>query len=99
MKQIKLNWFIFNAMWVIILALFLISFFGIKDANECLSNPLIYGAQKATNIETGGMFCRCTFSNPAYAPLYFDDANMSINPDDLFSEAPKSAVEGILDVD
>lgn len=97
MKQIKINSFVFHAMWVIILALFLISFFGIKDANECLSSPLIYGAKKATNPETGQMFCQCTFSNPAYAPLYFDDANMSINPDDLFSRASKSIVEGIVD--
>ncbi len=97
MKPISINPFVLHSMWIIILALFLISFFGIKDANECLSNPLIYGAQKATNVETGQMFCSCTFSNPAYATLYFDDTKMSINHDDLFSEAPKSAVEGILD--
>lgn len=96
MKSIKINPFILHAMWIIILCLFLISFFGIKDANQCLNNPLIYGAKKATNDETGQMFCKCSFANPSYAPLYFDDANMSINQYDLFSQAPQSSLEGVL---
>lgn len=87
-NEIKIHWLVFHAMWVIILLLFLIAFFGIKDANSCLESPLIYGAQKATNDVTGSMFCQCTFSNPSYQPLYFNHENMSTNPEELYSQIP-----------
>ncbi len=68
-------------LYTLIIAIVLISsifFFAMRDSNECIGNPLIYGAQKATNDETGSITCSCSFSNPSYSPFYFDENDMSV---------------------
>lgn len=99
MKHIRVHWIVFHSMWLIIFLLFAISYFGINDANACLSNPLVYGADKATSDETGELFCSCTFSNPSYSPLYFNHENMSTKSEDLFSEASPGAIGVFIDDD
>jgi len=88
MKLLNIHPVVFHGMWIIILSLLAIAYFGISDANACLGNPLVYGANKATTDVTGEMFCSCTFSNPSYAPLYFNHENISVNAEELFAERP-----------
>lgn len=85
MKSIQVSPIILGAIVILIVALFAISYFGIKDANSCLSNPLVYGAEKATSLDTGDLFCSCSFTNPRYTPLYFTADGMSTDREELFS--------------
>ena len=62
---------------IIIVGIF---YLAMQDGNQCLDSPLIYGADKATTPETGGVRCSCSFVNPDYAPLYFSKDGMSIDP-------------------
>lgn len=51
-----------------------------QDGSQCLSNPLVYGAQKAMEEDVGGIQCSCQFLNPLYSNLYFNDEEMSVYP-------------------
>ena len=53
--------------------------FAMNDGNQCLSNPLVYGVNKATSEDTGKLSCSCNFQNPKYQTLYFDEEKMSIS--------------------
>lgn len=55
----------------------LIFYFANQDGNSCIGNPLTYGAEKLSTIETGEMACTCFFKNPNYAPFYFNQYNVS----------------------
>ncbi len=61
--------------------LILIGFFALgmayKEGNECIANPLTYGADKLSSTETGEFSCSCSFSNPKYEGLYFNKDNIS----------------------
>lgn len=50
-----------------------IIFFSSKEANECMGNPLTYGADKITDEVNGGVSCICSFGSPNYANFYFDE--------------------------
>lgn len=52
--------------------------FGFKDANQCLNNPLIYGANKLENQDTGSLTCICNFNSPEYASFYFNSEDVGI---------------------
>lgn len=80
MKQITLPSYLVYTFIIGLLLIVTIFVFGMKDGNQCLSSPLVYGAQKASTPETGGAFCTCSFRDPDYAPLYFDKDGMSIDP-------------------
>ena len=73
-------WFIY----ALIVCLFLIIglfIFGMRDGSDCIGSPMIYGAQKAINDETGPIRCSCRFGNPEYSPFYFNDKEMGIDND------------------
>ncbi len=55
-----------------------IFYLAMQDGDECLSNPLVYGAKKAITVDSGPLMCSCSFQSPLYAPFYFDDKNISI---------------------
>ncbi len=53
-------------------------FWGFNDYKQCSGNPFTYGAEKISSYETGDLFCTCTFSNPHYAPFYFDSEEVAV---------------------
>ncbi|KKM75665.1 hypothetical protein LCGC14_1387910 [marine sediment metagenome] len=52
--------------------------FGLKESNQCLNNPLTYGVNKIENNDTGILQCTCSFSNPSYAPFYFNNKDIGV---------------------
>jgi len=78
MKQITLPSYMVYALVIGLLLIVVIFVFGMKDGNQCLSNPLVYGADKATSDDTGKVTCSCNFQNPKYQTLYFDEEEMSL---------------------
>lgn len=46
--------------------------YGVKG-DKCISDPFTFGANKVDNEfkDTGGIFCRCSFSSPRYGGFYF----------------------------
>ncbi len=73
-------WFLYGLLICIILII-IIFILGLEDGNSCLSNPMIYGAQKAVDDVTGPIRCTCTFGNPEYAPFYFNEKEMGVETD------------------
>ncbi len=53
-----------------------IFFFALQDGNTCVSDPLVYGAERATGDDQGKLMCSCSFSNPFYASFYFDNEGL-----------------------
>ena len=53
---------------------------GMKDAQQCLSNPFVFGANKITNYDTGGIRCTCSFQSPFYARFSFDTESVEAIP-------------------
>jgi len=51
----------------------LIFTFAMKDGTACISNPLVYGAEKLSIEENGGLVCSCSFNKGDYAPFRFDE--------------------------
>lgn len=86
MKHFRIPAYMFYGIVILIVALFLISYFGIKDANSCLSNPFVYGANKGSTSDSGDMFCTCIFDNNRYAPLYFDKENITVRLSDFITQ-------------
>lgn len=78
MKQITIPLYLLYGLLVAILLISAIFFFGMKDGNQCIGNPLLYGAEKASGPVSGDLTCSCGFSNPSYARFYFDKDNMSV---------------------
>ena len=62
---------------LLILALIFLGFLS-KDGQECLSNPLLYGANKVVSNDSGGLLCRCYYDSPKYAPFYFNTTSLNI---------------------
>lgn len=50
----------------------------IKENRACLDSPLIYGAKRAYEMNGVEMTCSCSFSDPNYAPLWFDRETMEV---------------------
>ncbi len=70
-----------NMIYVLLACLFLvlvIFVFALKDGNECVANPLQYGAERGSQSEGGDLFCTCYFENPSYYPLIFNKDNISV---------------------
>lgn len=68
--------------WFLILMTFivlLLTYLSFNDGQKCVSNPFVYGADKLSSEETGNLFCSCSFSNPNYAPFYFNKENVSLS--------------------
>ena len=85
MKQITLPSYLVYTLLIGLILIVVIFFFAMDDGNQCLSNPLVYGVEKATSEDTGPIACSCQFSNPSYTTLYFDVDGMSTqNP--LFND-------------
>lgn len=81
MKQITLPAYLIYGLFLALIVIVGIFFFAMKDGNACLSNPLIYGVEKATDENTGRVTCSCDFANPDYVTLYFDvDGMRAKNP-------------------
>lgn len=76
MSSITIPKYLFYSLMIGILLISAIFFFAMKDGNSCISNPMIYGAKKATNDDTGSLQCSCSFSNLKYAPFYFNEKEM-----------------------
>ena len=64
----------------IILVMSGIFIFAFQDSNQCIGNPLTYGANKLSTPETGEFMCSCFFTNPKYGSLIFDKNNVTRNP-------------------
>lgn len=59
---------------------FLSMFFLFRSGNECLSNPLVYGARQITN-EDNNVICSCSLiGDNSQTPFFFDKNNLSIGP-------------------
>ena len=86
MKHITIPIFLFYTLIIGIFAILVIFMFAMNDGNQCLNNPLVYGAKKATTPETGGVKCSCGFLNPKYEPFYFDADGISLETN-LYSGA------------
>lgn len=86
MKKYTIPSYLLYTFIVVIVALIGIAFFSIQDGNKCFGNPLVYGAQKATNPDTGRISCSCSFSNPSYSPFFFNEYNMSVQRGIMFDE-------------
>lgn len=56
----------------------LIFLFSLNDGNDCLKNPLTYGAEKMSTTDTGNFSCSCSFTNLKYGQVYFDRNNISV---------------------
>ncbi len=54
---------------------------GFKDANQCLGNPFIYGANELESEVTGKLYCTCYFGSPEYAPFYFNNEEVAVLTD------------------
>ena len=67
--------------WIMCLLFLLMGFFlflGFKEAQECVGNPFIYGANKITNEDSGNLYCSCSFGSPRYSPFYFDNEYLEV---------------------
>ena len=51
---------------------------GMKDAQQCLGNPFIYGANNIVNDDTGDISCSCSFTSPNYAGFNFNKDSLEI---------------------
>lgn len=81
MKRVTLPAFLVYTLLISIMIIVGIFFFAMKDGNACISDPLVYGVQKATTDQTGDITCSCKFSSPEYSTLYFDVNGMSTEPE------------------
>lgn len=80
-RKIEIPVYLLYGLLIAILSISVIFYFAMQDGDKCISNPLIYGANKAITIDSGDLMCSCSFSNPSYAPFYFNKENMSIDRD------------------
>ena len=78
MKYYAIPSYLLYSLIITIIIISGIFYFAIKDSNECLNNPMIYGANKAITSDSGDLVCSCSFSNPSYSPFYFDKDNMEV---------------------
>ena len=69
MERNKLLLYLIGILFLIFLLILLMAF---RDGNECISNPLTYGADKMSGDEQGDFSCICRFDNPLYEQVYFD---------------------------
>ena len=65
-------------MFVLFFLMAISMYLGLKDAQQCLENPLKHGAEKAVSDATGEIHCNCYFENPKYAPFYFTREKMGV---------------------
>ena len=57
-----------------------------KDHAECLSSPLIYGAQKLEKAN-GAMFsCRCGLAKPNSPSIIFDSRSSKLEVENIYGE-------------
>lgn len=49
----------------------------LKESNECVSNPLIYGAKIASN-DGSPINCTCKVLLPNFADFWFDNETMEV---------------------
>lgn len=87
MGTLKIPTYVAYAFVILLFLVIGLFFFAVKDANECLANPFVYGAGKGTTDDSGKMFCTCSFSNQLYAPLYFNDQDISTDRDYIVTNA------------
>lgn len=93
-KKIQINVYLVLVYILVVMTLFIIAFFGIKDANACLSNPFVYGAQQGETEKSGHMFCSCSFQNPLFDPLYFNHENISLDREQILTGSFSGQVGG-----
>ncbi len=68
---------IFILCFLLLLIGFLLTL-GFKDSKECIGNPFIYGISKLETLDTGNIYCTCSFSSPGYAPFYFNNKEVNV---------------------
>ena len=76
MKKIEVpSWLLIT--YIVCMVLMLVIFYlANQDGNKCISNPMVYGAEKASSEVTGYISCSCSFSNPEYVPFHFTSDGM-----------------------
>ncbi len=62
---------------ILVLIFIMILLFAFRDGNECISNPLTYGADKMSGDPQGNFSCVCGFGNPQYEKVYFDSEEVT----------------------
>ena len=77
--NINKDYVIFSLIFIIFI-IGVIFIFAFQDSNQCIGNPLTYGADKLSTPETGEFMCSCFFTNPKYGGLIFDKNNVTRNP-------------------
>jgi hypothetical protein len=78
MKYFTIPAYFFYSLIIAILLISAIFYFAMRDEDKCANNPLVYGARKASDDINGGVMCSCSFSNPDYAPFYFDKNSIDV---------------------
>ncbi len=79
-KKIPVERIFLYAILVTFLFIGLFLTLGLKDAKQCLANPLKYGAEKLQSEYTGELSCFCSFENQELAPFNFNSENISVLP-------------------
>lgn len=69
---------------VLLVGFFLIKYYLLSLTNECLANPLVYGAKQYELREGVKTFGTLSFYNHPEVRIIFDSYNLSIQQDNSF---------------
>lgn len=68
---------LFPVLFICVFLILASTYFIIKDTKQCVANPFSYGIEKI-EPEDSSLSCSCFFSNPGYAPFYFNKENINV---------------------
>ena len=61
-----------------------VAFFMNRAIDECLGDPLLYGAEKLSKLNNAEFSCSCSLNKPNSPLIFFDSKNMSVEyPNDV----------------
>ena len=72
------NRFITVLLVVAIVLVVLANLFLMKEGNECLDNPLIYGAEKYSKANSANFKCQCSLDVPNSPLVRFDSEGLEV---------------------
>ena len=72
------NKILITVLMVNIILIGLIAFFMDRAVNECLKDPLLYGAEKLSKSNNAEFSCSCSLDKPNSPLIFFDSKNMSV---------------------
>ena len=69
---------------IVVIALLIFNIGWAKEGQECIKNPMVYGAQKIYDQNNElEVFCSCTLLDPRYNSFYFNKEK--VWQDEVFS--------------